>query len=79
MDEHLQGVDGFRCCNKQDVTLFSAKTDVGSPFLGNWEMGYLLAVLIEDGYAVTRKIDVPAVVDRHPVRTHVGKHLPVRE
>ena len=42
-------------------------------------MGYLLAILVEHGHTVAGQIDVPTVVDRHPVRPHVGKHLAVRE
>ena len=42
-------------------------------------MGYLLAILVEDGHAIASEIDVSPVVNRHPVRPHVGKHLPVRQ
>ena len=42
-------------------------------------MGYLLTILVEYGHTVASKVDVPPVVYRHPVRPHVGKHLPVRQ
>ena len=51
MHEHLQGVNGFRCGNKQNVTLSSAETDVRCPVLWNGEMGYLSAILIEYRHA----------------------------
>lgn len=47
MNKRFQGIDGFGCSNKQDIALFSAKTNVGCPVLGNGEMCYLLAMLIE--------------------------------
>ncbi len=58
MDKHFQSVNGFECGNKQDVTLLSAKADVGSPVLGNGEMGYLLPILVEYGHAVACQIDI---------------------
>lgn len=79
MDKHFQSVNGFGCGNKQDVTLLSAKTDVGCPVLGNGEMGYLLPILVEYGHAVACQIDISTVVYRHPVGPHIGKHLPVRQ
>ena len=60
MDKHFQSVNGFGCGNKQDVTLLSAKTDVGCPVLGNGEMGYLLPILVEYGHAVASQIIVHA-------------------
>ena len=69
MDKHLQCINGFRCSNKQDVTLFPTETDIGCPLLGNGEMGYLLAILIENGHTVASKIDVSTVVDCHSVRS----------
>lgn len=79
MHQHFQGVDGFRCGDEQDVTLFSTETDVGCPVLGNGEMGNLLPVLVEYGHAVAGQIDVSTVVYRHSVRSHVGKHLAVSQ
>ena len=59
--------------------LFTAKADVGRPVLRNGKMGYLLAILVEYGNTIASQIDVPPVVYRHPVRSHVGKHLAVRQ
>ena len=79
MHKHFQGVNGFGCGNKQDIPLFSAKTDVCCPVLRNGEMGYLVAILVEYGHTVACEIDVSPVVNRHPVRPHVGKYLSVRQ
>ena len=79
MDQHLQGIYGFRCGNKQDIALSTAKTDVGCPGLWNGEMRYLVAILVEDCHAVASQVDVSTVVNCHTVRTHVGKHMLVRQ
>jgi len=42
-------------------------------------MGYLLPILVEYGHTVSCKIDISPVVYRHPVGSHIGKHLPVRQ
>ena len=56
MYKRFQGIDGFGCSNKQDIALFSAKTNVGCPVLGNGEMCYLLAMLIEYGHYYCRQM-----------------------
>ena len=67
MDQHLQGINGFSCGDEQDVTFFSTEADVGCPVLRNGEMGNLLTILVEYGHAVASQIDIPTVVNRHPI------------
>jgi len=51
----------------------SCEGNIGGPFFGDRDVLYLFSGFVENGNAVSGKVHIAEIVDRHAIGAHIGE------
>ena len=67
-DQHSDRVETFARCDEEGLVIFASETYIRRPRLGDGDMFDLIAIGSEYEDASAREVEVPFIIERHPIR-----------